>query len=448
MTAQLVISGELQHQMAEVIDRATGAGRPYIFSHEQLWDSAPERGDFHWHQQDGQMIGGGAELVLTPEAGADRFASIKAQARYWLEGAVGQIRFVGGFSFYDRPEAGIPRGLFFLPQWLWSSQTHTLTRHVVIYPHDRLEVVMHKLIHHSPPDTTAQGNARPPIFSIQELLGECSWAMAVEQAIGLMQQQKLSKIVLARVLEVVSQGVICPYAVVECLRANYDNCTVFLIKLTGVEDTYLVGASPELLLRSTFQDNFHQIKTSALAGSMPRSSVAEIDRALGEQLQRSAKNRQEHQMVINSICQSLTTAQVQIAPIPAPQLCQLANVQHLQTPICGRLASDDPLAFFHVLQELHPTAAMAGAPRDYALPLMRQYEPCDRGWYAAPVGWFDSQGNSEFMVAIRSGYITHDRARLFAGSGIIRDSEIEAEIRETNSKFTPLLQALGIPPMD
>lgn len=456
MTAQLVISPEVEAKIFEVIDRATLAGRPYIFSYDQDCSQIPDRGDFHWQRQDEQLIGGSAEILITPTDGVDRFQSIKDQSRYWLEGAVGHPRFVGGFSFFDRPEAGIPRALFFLPRWLWSGQTHRLTLSVAVYPHDRLEVVTQKLTdsYHIFRTPAQPLPAMPSVVSIQELIGKFSWATALRRAMVLIEGQKLHKIVLARFLEVAFCGDICPYAVLRSLWANYATCTVFLLNFDygGMAEQfinkyqYLVGASPELLLRSRFADNCHQFTTLALAGSMPRSPVAEVDRALTDQLRCSHKNLREHHMVINSICQSLTATQAQTGPIPEPQVCQLANVQHLYTPISGSLTSDDPLAFLTILQELHPTAAMAGTPRDSVLPLLRECEPGDRGWYAAPIGWFDGQGNCEFVVAIRSGYIHGDRAHLFAGSGIILDSDIEEEIRETNSKFVPFLQALGCPP--
>ncbi|MFN5751179.1 MAG: chorismate-binding protein, partial [Pseudanabaena sp.] len=96
-----------------------------------------------------------------------------------------------------------------------------------------------------------------------------------------------------------------------------------------------------------------------------------------------------------------------------------------------------------ILQQLHPTAAVGGEPRDRAVCFMQQWEACDRGWYAAPIGWLNGNGEGTFAVGIRAGYIQGDRARIFAGAGIVSNSQVENEQSETTIKFTALLKALG-----
>jgi isochorismate synthase EntC len=123
-----------------------------------------------------------------------------------------------------------------------------------------------------------------------------------------------------------------------------------------------------------------------------------------------------------------------------PEARVLRDVIHLATPIRGRLAADT-----HILElaaALHPTPAVGGVPRDRALAFIAGHEP-PRGWYAAPVGWFDRAGDGELAVALRSGVLRGATAHLFAGGGIVVGSDPEAELAETALKLRPMLAALG-----
>jgi menaquinone-specific isochorismate synthase len=91
---------------------------------------------------------------------------------------------------------------------------------------------------------------------------------------------------------------------------------------------------------------------------------------------------------------------------------------------------------------LHPTPAVAGLPRDEAWRQIRRCEPFERSLYAAPLGWIDEQGNCEFVVGIRSALIDGDRARLFAGAGIIAGSQPDKELAEIQLKLQAMLAAL------
>jgi menaquinone-specific isochorismate synthase len=117
---------------------------------------------------------------------------------------------------------------------------------------------------------------------------------------------------------------------------------------------------------------------------------------------------------------------------------------HLRTPIAARLAKRA-----HVLDlvaALHPTPSVGGVPTDRAIEWITRNEPDPRGWYAGPVGWFDAEGDGEFAVALRCGLLRGNRAWIYAGAGIVRDSDPAMEYAETNIKQTALLRALGIGP--
>ncbi len=135
-----------------------------------------------------------------------------------------------------------------------------------------------------------------------------------------------------------------------------------------------------------------------------------------------------------------------------PALLKLSNVQHLYTPLQGIWRNQPWLGVFDLVAQLHPTAAVGGEPRQAALNFMQSVEACDRGWYAAPLGWVhlgaNHQGEGVLAVAIRSGYIMGKTARLFAGAGIVGESQVSNEQLETSIKFAALLHALGLDDLD
>ena len=96
-----------------------------------------------------------------------------------------------------------------------------------------------------------------------------------------------------------------------------------------------------------------------------------------------------------------------------------------------------------LIKLLHPTPALGGSPRRLALAAIREAEPVPRGWYGAPVGWIDVNLDGAFVVAIRSAVAQDKRAWLYAGAGIVADSEAEKEWEETGLKFRPMLEALN-----
>jgi len=120
---------------------------------------------------------------------------------------------------------------------------------------------------------------------------------------------------------------------------------------------------------------------------------------------------------------------------------RLKNVQHLITPISGRLSQ--PCGILDLVARLHPSPAVGGYPRAAALATLREIEGIERGWYAGPVGWMDSRGNGDFAVAVRSALVQRGSVRLYAGAGIVAASNADAELAEISLKMQPLLSALA-----
>ena len=67
----------------------------------------------------------------------------------------------------------------------------------------------------------------------------------------------------------------------------------------------------------------------------------------------------------------------------------------------------------------------------------------DRGRYAGPIGWFDSEGNGEFGIALRCAQLQSNTARLYAGAGIVSGSDPESELKEIETKFTAVKSSLA-----
>jgi salicylate biosynthesis isochorismate synthase/menaquinone-specific isochorismate synthase len=198
-----------------------------------------------------------------------------------------------------------------------------------------------------------------------------------------------------------------------------------------------IAASPELLVRREGQ----RATTVALAGSIGRSADPAVDDHLGERLLRSEKDREENAIVARRIARTLRPHAVWVTAAPEPALVRVANIQHLATPIRAQLTRAMPA--IELAGMLHPTPAVGGEPREAATALIPALEGFDRGWYAGPVGWTDASGDGEFCVALRCALLRGRRARLYAGCGIVRDSEPASELTETEVKLGALLPVLA-----
>jgi menaquinone-specific isochorismate synthase len=260
------------------------------------------------------------------------------------------------------------------------------------------------------------------------------WERAVATAVERIRAGQLQKVVLARDLHASAAGLIDERLLLARLTARYPDCYTFACG-------GLVGATPELLV----ERQGAQISSLVLAGTAPRGDDPARDAALGAALLASAKDTEEHGYAAAGVRQSLARLCDQLAVAPRPELLRLANVQHLATAISGRLAVRGDGTIPSVLAlagALHPTAAVCGTPTETAMELIRELEGMDRGRYAGPVGWVDSAGNGEWCIALRCAEVDATRARLFAGGGIVADSDPVAELAEAQAKFRPMQSAL------
>jgi menaquinone-specific isochorismate synthase len=255
------------------------------------------------------------------------------------------------------------------------------------------------------------------------------WAHAVARAVAMIKRGELAKVVLARDVNAVAEHRIDVRLLLSRLSRRYPECYTF--SCAG-----LVGATPELLVRHTGE----AIESLVLAGTIARCSSPADDAARGAALLASEKDRYEHACAVESVRDALGPLCQELDVPGAPELLVLSNVQHLASPISGRLS--DGASVLDVVAAMHPTAAVGGTPTGRAVGLIRELEGMDRGGYAGPIGWIDSRGDGEWGIALRCAEIKGDRARLFAGCGIMGDSDPAAELAEAQAKLRVMQYAL------
>lgn len=256
-------------------------------------------------------------------------------------------------------------------------------------------------------------------------------------------QATLDKVVLARALRLTAQSPWDTRAVLRRLADADPAATVYLADLSPAggahRGTTLVGASPELLVAREGD----VVICQPFAGSAPRSADRATDRANAAALADSAKNRHEHELVVDVMRKALDPLCRDLQVAAEPELHGTDALWHLSTPIRGRIREKHTTAMDLALT-LHPTPAVGGVPTDLAAAVIGELEG-DRGFYAGAVGWCDSRGDGRWVVSIRCAVLSADRrsALASAGGGIVAESDPDDEVEETTTKFRTILTGLG-----
>ncbi|MEO1068399.1 MAG: isochorismate synthase [Cyanobacteria bacterium J06638_6] len=404
------------------------------------------------------VVGFGTALVYET-AGIDRFAQARRFIEQWrnkthcyretedtaaLSGA-DWSRFFCAFTFFAEPPgdtARFPGSTVVLPQWQLVRQGHqgVLTLNYLVTATTDVETLIDAL--------TAQLRAverlgavswREPLHAVVPPVQPASEAgqrfrAAVERALSYMTRHPVQKIVLAHALDWGSVEPFQPLAALGRLRQCYPDCHVFSLG-QGNGATFM-GASPERLLSLTQG----QLITDALAGSAPRGITTLQDNRLATELLHNPKERGEHQLVVEFLARQLQGVGLRPHYQPQPRVRRLSNIQHLHTPMGARVPRQvHPL---HIVEALHPTPAVAGVPTREACSQILRFEDFDRGLYAAPLGWVGANGDSEFVVGIRSALVAETWVRLYAGAGIVAGSDPAREWAEIKLKLRALGESL------
>ncbi|NJR52444.1 MAG: isochorismate synthase [Leptolyngbyaceae cyanobacterium CSU_1_3] len=351
--------------------------------------------------------------------------------------------FFCNFSFFDQvsQEAVFPAASVFLPRWqiVRRGNRCTVTANIEVDRRLDPDTIAHQIWKKLQVIQGVQYEAidlridHKKLLTKQDVSPTGYFKTSVASALELIYKKHFHKIVLAHALDVTSPIPFNLISSLNNLRKLYPNCYIF--STSNSTGQTFVGASPERLVSLHNQ----RLETDALAGSAPRGKTAIEDAQFAHDLLSSVKETHEHQVVIDSIAQHLSHLGLQAQCSPA-RLLRLPNIQHLHTPIRANVPAGVHL--LDVVAELHPTPAVAGAPRTVACEQIRRYEQFERSLYAAPIGWVDHQGNGEFAVGIRSALLDGCQARLFAGAGIVAGSNPEKELNEVQLKLQALLRAL------
>lgn len=259
------------------------------------------------------------------------------------------------------------------------------------------------------------------------------WKQTVQDAVNAIKNDEAKKIVMAREMKLTFDKEANIAHLIQKLLVMQANSYVFAMEHDG---HCFLGATPERLV----QVQGKHLLSACIAGTAPRGKTVEEDEQIGGALLHDHKNREEHDYVVQMIRDQITPYCKTIDMPAEPILHPLKNLQHLYTPVEATLK--ERVSIFEIIRALHPTPALGGLPKEASLAFIRDNESLDRGWYGAPVGWLDSNQNGEFVVAIRSGLIRGTSASLFAGCGVMRDSDPQMEYEETNVKFLPMLHVV------
>jgi isochorismate synthase len=275
-----------------------------------------------------------------------------------------------------------------------------------------------------------------PRVVAREGLDRAAWRGLVEEIRRGIDGGSFEKIVLARREIVAAAERIDPCAVFARLAHASGDGPSFRFCFRE-QDAAFVGLSPEPLV----EIDGAGVTTEAVAGSAHRGDGAGRDAG---PLLESAKERAEHGIVVEAIRKRLAPLCDELVVAAEPVVRRLEHVSHLVTAVRGRLKR--PTAPLHLVELLHPTPSVGGDPSGAALTFLATREPAARGWYAGPIGWTDLAGRAQFAVGIRSALLEGPRAHLYAGAGIVRASDPDAEFEETAVKLRTLLDALGLEP--
>ena len=372
------------------------------------------------------------------------------------------LRFFGGFAF--RPEyptadpwSSFPPALFHVPALELESvagEVPLLTVRMLVDPEGgEAESILTRLLTRTgricreleaglggdesvdPTGGDRRAAPSPRVPFTRDETERAGWDVAVKDALTAISEGRVSKVVLARTLDLITERHLDPIEVVHHLWQ--ENCGSHVFYFEPEEGCAIAGAAPETV--TTVSDGrFH---ATAVAGTVARGETPGEQKQLAKRLLASEKEGVEHRIALDDMVARLGSLAENVEAQPEPHVLTLARLQHLETEIRARLP--EGTSALTVLAALHPTPAVCGLPRDAALEFLDEEEPFERGWYAGPMGWFDLDGNGVFVPALRCAVVQNLRWRLFAGAGIVEGSDPGLEWDETSIKFEPMLRALA-----
>lgn len=445
---QLKIEDHAVRFFTETVD----AGRISPLAFFEAGNSCYKDKRFYWQNADKTMtlVGIGHAKVLTSEGADERFSHISTAWNALRAALIKEEKDIepvlfGGFSYDPKSVKqaewkAFPSAYFVVPSFQLTIKNGKTSISINLVTDsseaaeafDRLRDERDRLIH------IAQVEdfnllAKPKVVSIEEIAKD-QYMQAVTDVTAKINSGEAEKVVIARSVQLNFDDEVPAVTALHHISNEQQESYHFGLQKEG---QLFFGATPERLIEISNGRAY----SACVAGSIKRGKSALEDRKLGEELLADCKNREEHQYVVQMISRVFQTFCTNIAMPKAPKLMKIRDIQHLFTPIEGTVDQDTDI--FSLVQALHPTPALGGVPTTVSMELIRSEENMDRGYYAAPIGWTDTEGDGEFAVAIRSALLDGNRAYLYAGGGIVADSNPDQEYEETWVKFRPVMRALG-----
>ncbi|MEK6752271.1 MAG: isochorismate synthase [Chloroflexota bacterium] len=414
--------------------------------------SGMERFYFESNQSPTAIAGLGIAAQIT-SGGANRFAELGQSVQEFFQriicidasNAFPRPTLLGGGAFFDQTERGFwdsfPQATLVLPRYALTcvnGETFFSVNQLSAENEALVEISQRARFEAESFLARLESTILPaPSIPDEITTNETSrviWQNTIRDSVEMIRRGELKKVVMARPVQVHGNRPMDVPALLESLGESCPSCFRFLFEFTP--GTAFAGATPERLVSVSSA----KFTTAAIAGSVRRGDFPAEDEALGQQLIKSQKDQSEHSFVKDEIYARLKSLVASLQVDVAPRLLRLPNIQHLWTHITGTLHPNQSI--LDLAAALHPTPAVGGVPAEAALQLIHQLEGFERGWYAAPVGWVDANGNGDFVVAIRSGLFHDNTATLFGGAGIVADSDPDKEWEETGLKIHFLLNAM------
>ncbi|MDU2065778.1 MAG: isochorismate synthase [Sporomusaceae bacterium] len=446
--------------------RSKATGRPVLVSHseESPWNlldffaktAAIRSQGFYWMSASREEMFAGVDAAYTIEVKAEEKNPLTAAEARWqslrgdllLSPRMQELGlsplWIGGSRFdplrpIELKWSKFPAARFQVPSWLLQEKggRRYLTTTLLVSPEDQVDLLVQQnlTVFDRLRKAMNQESSEIPAEQWDAFPGDYEdYIKKVTFLRDQVRQGTLEKVVFARELILQGDKDFSIASVLRQLELKQNNSYVFAFDYGG--DVFL-GATPERLTKRR-QGIYY---STCLAGSAPRGNDDASDEVLGSELLHDAKNRQEHFLVVKRIRQILDK-HCEALDIPnEPVLMKLAQIQHLYTPVRGKARSKSSL--LSLLADLHPTPALGGLPVAAAVTAIRESETFDRGWYGGPIGWINFDGDGEFAVALRCALLQGRTASLFAGGGIVADSDLASEYEETEVKLRPMIVALG-----
>lgn len=391
-----------------------------------------------------EMLGCGDALVLTA-SGSERFQRLQYDWSLHRRDVDATIYAFAGFSFdtFIRPQKSMwdafGEASLVVPKFLYRryDDKYTLTVSTLVSAKQSVEQYLIQLAEQLAQFSSLSTADEPSPSYSKVKDGVDHFKSSFQQAKQFIEDEEIEKIVIAREEIYQRSEEDFPFSrTLKHLADNQESSYIYLYQ--PKRDVGFFGATPERLI----QKHGLKIQTAAIAGTMKRPNT-EIEAALAKELLlQDPKNREEHQIVVKDIKQALTPYTEPIHTMDTPQILENRSVFHLHTPIQATLETNTSL--LSLVDSLHPTPALGGSPKRKSVNLLRDIERFDRGWYGSPFGWIDNEGDGEFIVAIRSALIQHQFVAIYAGCGIVKNSELSQELDETEVKLSPIKQALQL----